>query len=229
MTDQELLDGGRVPSEPILAILRSHVRKADGDSPLDQMGELYWIAHRSGIPYDTLVTYMGAGRIQSIDFNTADALLCAMDKHEYWRGPDLCDIYYGVDLTWETCACNGCERNFQPGFDSLGRPKHTIYCSSACRVSAWKQNHGRNTKRMSASKRDLRTHCRNGHKRSEVGVDARGTCLQCLSDRRTEKCRNGHERTPENTIERRNGKIQCRICNNEASKSAYHRRREVAV
>lgn len=42
------------------------------------------------------------------------------------------------------------------------------------------------------------------------------------------KCRNGHARTPENTIRLKSGKIRCRVCNNAVSNAGYHRKRELA-
>lgn len=39
------------------------------------------------------------------------------------------------------------------------------------------------------------------------------------------KCRNGHLRTPENTIHLQSGRIRCRVCNNATSNRLYHAKR----
>lgn len=43
------------------------------------------------------------------------------------------------------------------------------------------------------------------------------------------KCRNGHQRTPENTITLKSGRIRCRICNNATSNRGYHAKKTTAV
>lgn len=52
--------------------------------------------------------HTGSRRPETMDFDFADALLCAMGKYDLWY-TELRDIYYGTTLL-ETCETEGCKR-----------------------------------------------------------------------------------------------------------------------
>lgn len=82
-------------------------------------------------------------------------------------------------------------------FPSFFAGRLTMYCSEACRQSAYQMSKGITTKRQK----------------------------NYLNDR-DKKCRNGHPRTPENTSIRKNGKIECAVCKRDANRASYHRRQK---
>lgn len=52
---------------------------------------------------------------------------------------------------------------------------------------------------------------------------------RAMKSEHSPKCRNGHDRTPDNTMYLKSGKIRCRICNNARSNAGYHRKRASAT
>lgn len=176
--------------------LLTHIGIADRDRDPGEPGELTMICERQGLDYATIakVIYRWKnpecldGALRSLDFDTADKLLCGAGMFDVWR-TDLLDYYLRVDLTWKKCECPGCENWFKPHPQS-GRK----YCSKSCSDSAWNQAHGR-------------TH----------------RTVKALRKRSSKKCRNGHERTPENTRVRENGKKECLICARASNRASYAR------
>lgn len=181
---------GSVPTARVAPILETLIKdrwpysSEDVLSCSDLAAGCTVLADKVGCDPTTIVKIVEE-KYEGADFDLVDKLFCALGRPDVWRGK-LLDVYEVVDLARRKCACPGCDRGFQPGIDTLGRPKHTIYCSTACKHAAWKIAHGKHTKRMSASKRDTRHWCRNGHDKRVVGLDKRGTCKQCLRDRSRE-------------------------------------------
>lgn len=200
---------------------------------------LYILEEKSGVPWDTTYNIL-AERRDGCDFNVADELLCALGQPQLWREDPLADIYFNIDLSKTVCANPGCTVEFHdPHYADLppvncviegclNEPKArglcnkhyiqvkrdgllhtmpkfyqgrlTMYCSMACRQSAYQMAKGITTNR------------RKNYLKS-----------------RDKKCRNGHERTPENTRVRKNGKMECLLCARETNRKGYHRRRKQKV
>lgn len=213
MTQDELLllSKGRIPAEVILPRLLTHIEIADRDRDPGEPGELTMICERQGLDYATIakVIYRWKnpecldGALRSLDFDTADKLLCGAGMFDVWR-TDLLDYYLRVDLAWKKCECPGCETWFRPKQDHAGitAPK---YCSKSCRHAARNQRLGRTTKIVKVQ-------------RGQMGVNAQGT--------HTKRCRSGHRRTPENTYVRSNGKVECLVCKRKANNASHARRQQ---
>lgn len=207
MTQDELLllEKGRVPVAPIFERLIAHCEQYDRDRDPEEVGELTLVCERAEVDYATvarnLYRFAHEGDIRSLDFNTADRLLvCGMKRR--WSEDDLLQAYYEhVDLRWQKCECPGCETMFQPKHSATGKTAQR-YCSKSCRMSARHQRIGR-------THRVVKVH--------------RGA----MAEART--CRNGHPRTEENTVIRKNGKRECAVCKREANNASYARRRREAL
>jgi hypothetical protein len=175
---EELLAAGRVPSEPILDAVRKYVVEHGGEN---NQAVLEGIAARADVSFGTLDTWMRLPeRSKSMRFHVADALLCAMNLWDLWYD-ELRDIYQNVDLNWKKCERDGCETWFNVG----PRANHHIgkrrrkYCSTNCGQMEWLRQSGRIE---NSEKYNRKTHCRNGHKRSEYGKNAAGNCKGCVDD-----------------------------------------------
>jgi len=174
---KEILEKGRVPSKPITHALKRHVFEHDGDE-----GELLkGLAETSGIRFETLESWLyRPDRYESMPFPVADSLLCAMGRYWLWYG-DLREVYEQVDLNWKKCEREGCETWFRLS----SRTNHHFgarrrrFCSTNCGQMQHLYEKGRIT---SAVKYNRTTHCRNGHRRADAGVDDNGTCLECISE-----------------------------------------------
>lgn len=165
---------------------------AEDDRPQHEV--LLVLSDKSGVPYDTLETFLlKPDRSESIEFDTADEILCACRCWNWWY-TRYEDIYKGVNLNLRQCAHPDCSVWFAIPASKQGGRKE--YCSTACANSHKKGNRRVKHFRGKAQRGD--------HSR---------------------KCRNGHERTPENTIRLKSGKIRCRVCNNARSNEGYHRKR----
>lgn len=251
MDEVLMLERGRVPAQPIIEAVTRYVREngeelRGGDLDLACLG---FVAERANVSHQTLVTWVeNPERAGAIPFPIADRLLCASEQWNLWYG-ELSEYYMRVDLSWQECERDGCHTWFQ-AWRQLG-PKRSRFCSRTCGQMQHMADKGAI---KSAKKHNAKTHCRNGHRRTEAGVDANGSCRQCEHDRAKErtaglspekreqraayqhskylekrtKCSKGHEFTPENTILLRSGKRRCRACNNATSAAGYHRRREAA-
>jgi hypothetical protein len=159
------------------------------------------LADKADIGYGTLEKWHFDGdRSKSVAFDVADRLMCAAGFGVFRWTRMFPEFYEHVDLKWKVCECPGCEIMFVPKHSANG-PTGQRYCSAACRMSARHQRIGR-------THRTVKRH--------------RGDML--LAD----VCRNGHERTEENTYYRKNGKRECRLCKQVTNRSSYKRVRLAA-
>jgi len=199
--EKKMLERGRVLAAPIMEAVHRYVLENGQDRKDDQadLTCLAFMSERADISYETLVSWVEKPwRVGDIPFDIADRLLCAIDQTSLWYG-ELHEYYMGVDLNWFHCACNGCSIFFYA--DPHKHGKKPIYCSKACANAASRLQRGESKKRI-----------KNYGSR--------------LAPRKGGKCRNGHERTPENQILLSGGKLRCRECNRESSARAYKIRHE---
>lgn len=195
----------RVPAAPIVEIINVHLaevgqREAEGTFT---KAAIYPLAERADVRGDTLHKII-QGRSATIDFDVADRLLCVMNMSDLWR-TDLKEIYESVWLddrgSWTPSRASGAKVCARVGCSVLFmQPKRCppkMYCSSTCcAAAAWQRKHG-------------------------VKTQPRG------KDRALEKlvCRNGHERTPENTGW--NGVANfCLICKRKTNREYRQRRKQ---
>jgi hypothetical protein len=145
----------------------------------------------------TTITHYVSGERAAVEFDRADRLLCAMGLVDLWRS-ELHDYYYGVNLKLRQCEHPNCSVWFEPttGPDTVRGGNAQRYCTKACASSAKQGN-----------------------------VRRKKTNVRPVAGTHATVCRNGHKRTPENTIQLKSGKIRCRVCNNASSNRGYHRRR----
>lgn len=144
-----------------------------------------------------------------MEFNVADKMLCLLGLQGRWR-EDLEDIYLLVNLDAHQHARvvpaghHRCERaGCSSVFSVTGRRQHKRFCCDTCRSSEHQLKTGTTT----------------------TSVRGPGRRLESL------RCRNGHERTEENTRTfERDGKTitDCRICQ-RASMQRYRDRKAVAA
>ena len=240
MTTQEweLLSQGRVPAEPIIKALTSYLDEMSETALMGRerdLAHLQNVADRGRLSYLTLVTWVERPeRVGPIPFLVADRILCATDNVNLWQG-ELAEYYEQVDMNWQMCECPGCTKLFRQGglapatceidgCESFPKARglcnahyisckkdgtldqHTsrynperrrIYCSEACKTSAYQQRKGITSSRRKSYLKD-----------------------------RDVKCRNGHDRTPQNTKIRPNGKRECIICHRESSRRGAARAQE---
>lgn len=210
MTNNEMLmlEKGRVPTIVVQEALSAYLSISDRSLHED----LLVLSEKAQVPYETLETWiMNPDHGQSVEFDAADRVLCATRLHEWWR-VRFFDYYINVDLAWRTCACPGCSVKFRP--DPKAKGKKPIYCSKLCCDAASNMRvHGAHTRRFDGT---------DGEPKRMKDYGAAG------KPRRSKRCRNGHKRTPDNTIYLRSGMIRCRMCNNAASKRGYHNRKKRA-
>ena len=153
------------------------------------------------VTFSTLVTWFEKPErcADGLPFPVADAILCATGKVDLWRGV-LAEFYENVDMTWVQCESPACDRWFRQGRVTTG-PTVKRYCSKACSDATTRLQRGEQS--------TIRKNYGGGGKR-----------------RKSNKCRNGHERTPESTKIRKNGKMECLLCHRESAKAAYRRSQE---
>jgi hypothetical protein len=226
--DLLLLERGRVPIRVVTEALQTYRRTSERDVSLD----IDVLSEKARVPRETLMTYyLDPDRFSGISFDVADNLLCACGLYEWWRSR-FAEYYYGVNLRWVKCGCPGCEVMFEiaethecryEGCSEQGRTRGLCgmhyqivrreglldeyppqgkngspkYCSPACSDSAWNQAHGR-------------THKPVKHLRGRASA---------------KKCRNGHDRTPENIKTRKDGRTECVLCARETAKRNYRAKR----
>lgn len=147
------------------------------------------LAEKVGCDWKTIANVIEREH-EGVDFDLADALLCALGRPDIWRGR-LADLYLEMPLL-EQCQAPGCNIKFAIGVDRLGRPKQQRYCSPQCNHAAYKIRSGRNQRRLVAAHRDQSKRCRNGHVRTPENTktlyDGRRTCRVCFNaSRRVER------------------------------------------
>ncbi len=196
----------RIPVEPIAEVIRSYLddegtRLSDGTfCP----GSVYTLAERADIHGDTLEKML-AGRSQTIDFDDADKLLCAINMTDLWV-TNLSDVYASAILDdtesrrrlekvsgARICERRGCSVMFVPPPRVPGKK----FCSKACQSASW------------------------AHKTRGVKTQLRGkgNSLTGLV------CKNGHQRTSENTRVDYRGKTVCMTCKRAADQRKHERPR----
>ena len=195
----------RVPADPIVSAVRGYLEEEGKRLACGSFSTypITLLAERADINADTLQKLLD-GHMKTVDFDVADQLLCVMHMTALWR-TDLHEVY-------EQAYLEEGERQFKVGTPSGVRvcarrgcsvkfipPKHSPrkrYCSKNCRSTAWK------------------------HKVHPPKTMIYG------KDRNIQKlvCRNGHERTKENTGIQSTGYRYCLICHRAAA-SEYDRRR----
>lgn len=228
---EEMLARGRVPAPPILSLLEDHVEHSPPN-------ELLYICERQELNFETVARVLSRyiaddprDQIRSLDFDTADKLLCGMHRIDLWRS-ELSDIYYAVDLAWVKCECPGCEemihRLDQPVVcKSCGTSDKPIVARGLCAAcTMYHKYHGsleqfpKLGRGGGAQSAYCSKACREAHGRMKRGESQSGKRLKV----RSTHCRKGHRRTKENTKIRANGKIECRICHREGARASYYRR-----
>lgn len=176
----------RVPAGPIVTLLNEYL-EGSGDG-------ISGLAARLAVRHDTLEK-ISVGRTATLDFDFADRLLCAIDCHDMWRGP-LANVYETAVLSEDaerrppsrTDGKRTCERRgCSVQFVPSKHKPAQRFCSNACRSAAWKH------------KRGLKSIPRGPGRSLEAFV-----------------CRNGHERTPENTGRNSRGHRYCLICHRDS-------------
>ena len=147
-----------------------------------------------------------------IEFDVADRLFCDLGLVEHWRG-GLIDIYEGVNLSGKSryiVKSNGSRRCQRPGCNEWFTPKPRAnkagsklppkYCSRYCNTAAYRMRKG--IQPLPSESSDHRT----------TGY----------------VCRNGHERTPQNTVKEAGRTVRCLDCKRENDRKRKERRRIAA-
>ncbi len=203
----EAVGPNRVPAAPIVEAINQYLLDEGeriGDD-LSAPAPIHILAERADIKSDTL-DHILRGRSKTMDFDTADRLLCVTNQTALWI-TDLHEVYEqalldegGKQFTvtsssgTKVCARRGCSNKFIPP----RRSPRKKYCSKNCKTTAWKH----------------RVH---PPKTTIYGKDRK---IQKLV------CRNGHERTKENTGIQSNGYRYCLICHRAAASRHDHKRRQ---
>lgn len=195
----------RVPAEPFVPVILEYLGSQDDVSDRREGqnfdGPMTLLAESLGVHRDTL-RYILSGRVATIDFDIVDKIMCITGRIDEWINDQ---VYLGAELREEKPSfgfsvdkSRVCLRKgCSVRFTSKSKRKK--YCSDNCRSSGWRESKGK-----------IKTLPR-GKKRS----------LEAL------RCRNGHERTRENTRINSAGYRYCVICHRESQK-AYDRRRRAA-
>lgn len=167
----------------------------------DRLPGLTTLAEKTCLSYDT-VQRLWSGAVDSVSFEVADRILCAINAVQAWHRPGpLSEIYATRDLLEvnaggfqtgppsDRCQRHGCSNKLPPVTHRGGQPRK--YCSTKCRVSA-------------ANKRN----------RPEP---------QGRYSNHNDVCPSGHDWSPENIYITPAGHRQCRVCTRERIRA---RRRE---
>lgn len=182
---------GRVPTTRIAPILETLIKDRwpysdeDADSSGIPTGQAV-LSGKVGCDTTTIAKII-AQENAGVDFDLADRLFCALGRPDVWRG-ELLDLYEGMTIL-EKCRRDGCSVSYVP---RMGGPSgFQRYCSRRCRQMANLKAVG---KVKDATKRNLKTSCRNGHKRTPENTANDGACRIC--DRAAQK-RKRERMTPE--------------------------------
>ena len=199
-----MLERNRIPAEPVVAVIRDYLgaeeRKVNGSFRAET--SIYLLAERADMHGDTLQKIV-SGRNKTIDFDVADRLLCVIGKADMWYG-ELRDVYaeamFDDDLPRRAAKASGEKVCARRGCSETFVPPKLRpgqkYCSTTCCGAAfWQRKHKVKT-RLRGKGRHLEAHV----------------------------CKNGHERTAENT-EIKNGVRRCLICKRKSCNASAARRR----
>ena len=157
------------------------------------------LARRCEVEIDSL--FQAFGR-PNINFDLADLILCKLGVPHYWWS-EFENIYWGLELR---------ERPFR-----FKRPDGRLRCDrGGCRALFLPSTRNPRQRFCSRLCFDLDWKRRNGHvRRPSVGI--------------AYVCKNGHERTPENTARGARGEQVCIICRRASNRLSKERARQRAV
>lgn len=199
----------RIPAAPIVEVLNKYLvgeseRAGEGEYI---RGQITSLAERADVSGDTLQKIL-KGRNQTIDFDLADRLLCKANLHELWF-TDLRELYDQAVLVEQNRSrrhtitppsqVRVCAR---AGCSVTFVPNPKVahkqrFCSHRCGAADWKVR-------------------KFGHKTPLRGP---GRKLEKLT------CKNGHERTPENTGHYpSDGRMFCILCKRKTDREYADRR-----
>lgn len=161
----------------------------------------YGLAERAGVSREVVerLAYDNC-RNDALLFDVADRLMCAMNlPHYWWEVPELAEVYYSDEAFVVTAGhFSAPERvcaRVGCSNEVVGR-KDKIYCGESCAAMASAVRLGKRPRKSESAFRSR---------------DGKGGHV----------CRNGHERTPENTRVTEDGRRECRECVRERSRRAY--------
>lgn len=186
--DLTLLAKGRIPAALILPPVLERLEIADRQREPDETGELILLCERQELDYATIYRTLqrfqhpesNADVCKSLDFDTADKLLCGLGLEGMWRS-ELLDFYLKVDLSWKKCECPGCETWFRPVHAAAGETGQK-FCSISCRYAARKIRRGESSRRRK-NWGGTKSKCRNGHFKTPENIYMRANgkqeCLVC--------------------------------------------------
>jgi hypothetical protein len=192
----------RIPAAPIVAVVEAYLavtgdRIGDG---VNERASVFSLAAQADIHQNTLEKILN-GKTATIDFDLADRLLCAANMNDLWR-TDLREIYDGAQLVddirqHKAGSATGSRVCIRRGCSNqfvppINNPRKR-FCSNACRSADWKQR-----------------------RFGVISPAGPGRKLRELV------CKNGHERTPENTVFQ-GGRKFCRICKRETDRKSAKR------
>ena len=152
---------------------------------------------------------------ETIPFDFADQTLCLLGLQFLWWD-ELADIYYSVNLEpqksvrilpkgHKRCERVGCSNTFEIcGKTPRGGPTGKRFCTPSCRIMSYRYRKGIRPYPSESSNRERIT--------GEGGF----------------VCRNGHERTPENTLHYKRGR-RCRLCANATARRGHKRKKEALL
>lgn len=200
------LEANRIPAEPIAVVIRAYLGSMEGRRGEAGFtpGGVRTLAERADINEDTLQKIL-VGRTKTIDFDLADRLLCITNMNDLWL-TDLRELY-------ESAVLPEGEKQFKVSFVS-GRkvcarvgcsetfipPKirpGKMFCSPTCMsANAWQRKNG------------IKSRAR-----------GKGRKLELLT------CKNGHDRTSENTRIDPNGVRRCLDCQRKSDAEYRARQR----
>lgn len=197
-TEMMALKKGRIPSGVVLNEIKSFLRRYEGEEI--ERGLVEGIAAKAEISPETIFTWLGQERIDSIRFDTADKIMLYVVGPMWGSTPEYEAYYQGVNLNVQECACPGCETMIEiVSARGSGGGVQRKYCSQICRQVAYQIRTGQKNRRS---------------KRHMTGMLT---------------CRRGHKRTPENTKLRKDGRSECMVCAREASRRHHaNKKKETA-
>lgn len=203
------LEPNRIPAPPIMDVVRGYLER-EGIRAGAETYESYPItllAERADMNPDTLMKTL-EGRMHTIDFDVADRLLCVMGLFDLWLS-DLRDLYQSACLEegprkFQPMRASGskvCERQgCSNRFEPEPRAPKKRFCCRKCYAA------------------DYRAKERGGY---TLGPYGPGCALSALV------CRNGHQRTFENTRYNRKGRrycLECKRARDRANQLVYRAR-----
>lgn len=243
--DLTLLSQGRIPAAVVMPTILERLERLDSDRDPDAPGALTLLCENQDLNFGTVTKIIyrwkyptcSDGALRSLDFDTADKLLCGLNLMDLWRG-ELADYYYSVDLTWRQCACPGCETMFRNPNEmpvvcvNCGESEKKIIARGLCAACYMHakyhkilDNFPRLERKAGRAPKYCSDECREAAGRIERGESLSGVRKKPRADR----CRNGHKRTRANTKYRPDGKIVCKVCLRESRKAVRQRNRQAVA